>query len=368
MAGEEQVYRNLQKHLDEQPVGYPATKSGVELRILKRLFNPDEAQLATHLSYEPCSVDHIFEKAKGTGMSLKDMEKMLDRMMKNGVIGQIERRGVRYFFNKPFVVGMYEGQVNKLTPEFLREVEEYTRAAFGRAFLSTALPQMRTIPVRASIPFDYQVTNYEHMTEIIENADGPIVILECICRKKAAMMGNQCQATTRTETCMVFGDTAKNCINSGKGRSISKIEAWEISKQNESDGLVLQPSNTQKAEFVCACCGCCCGILSIHKKLRKPVDLWATNYYAEVNADNCTGCETCLTRCQVNAITINEDRVSRINLDRCIGCGNCITTCPSEAISLLRKEKETIPPLNSENLYDIIMANKRRRNSPGGSC
>lgn len=172
-------------------------------------------------------------------------------------------------------------------------------------------------------------------------------------------MGNPCQTTTRTETCMVFGDTAKNCISSGKGRSISKKEALEISRQNEAEGLVLQPSNAQKVEFVCACCGCCCGILRLHKKLPRPVDLWAANYYAEVNGDNCTGCATCVTRCQVNAITIDEDQVPRINLSRCIGCGNCIITCQSGAISLLRKEKETIPPLDSENLYDVIKANKR---------
>jgi len=92
----------------------------------------------------------------------------------------------------------------------------------------------------------------------------------------------------------------------------------------------------------------------------KPVDFWATNYYAKVNPENCTGCGTCLNRCQVNAINIDEHlNVSRVNLDRCIGCGNCMITCPSGARSLLKKEKETIPPVDSENLYNIIMANKK---------
>ena len=30
------VYRKLRKHLDDLPRGFPATKIGVELRILKR--------------------------------------------------------------------------------------------------------------------------------------------------------------------------------------------------------------------------------------------------------------------------------------------------------------------------------------------
>jgi len=361
MPGEEQIYRDLQKHLDKQAIGFPSTKSGVELKILRRFFNPEEARLAMHLSYKPRSVKDICETAKEMGMSLQDTETMLDTMMKNGVIGHLEREGTRFFYTTPFVVGMYEGQLNKLTPEFLQEVEEYTSdMAFGLEFLSTELPQMRTIPIRESIPLDYSVTNYDHMTDIINGTDDPIVIMECICRQRNSVLGNPCQQTSRLETCMVFGDMAKNLVRSGEGRVISKEEALKISQQNESDGLVLQPSNTQKTEFVCACCGCCCGILNIHKMLPKPVEFWATNYYAEVDPENCTGCETCVTRCQVNAVNIDESlNVSRVNLDRCIGCGNCITSCPSGALSLVKKEKETMPPVDTENLHDIIMANKK---------
>jgi len=363
MLKEAQVYRDLQEHLDKQAVGFPATKSGVELRILKRFFNPEEARLAMHLNYKPSSVEHIYETAREMVIPLNYMEKMLDGMMRNGVIGHVEREGTRYFHTIPFVVGMYEGQLNKLTPGFLREVALYTSTrAFGLEFLSTELPQMRTIPVRESIPLDYHVTNYEHLTDIISGTDGPIIIMECICRKKAKMQGNPCQQTTRLETCMAFGDIARNLLMFGTGRSISKEEGLEIAQQNESDGLVLQPSNTQKVEFVCACCGCCCGVLHIQKMIPKPVDFWSTNYYAEVNSKNCAGCGICESRCQVGAIIINERlNVSMVNLDRCIGCGNCITTCPSGVISLLMKEKQTIPPPDSEKLYDIIMANKKGR-------
>ena len=41
----DKIYRELQKHLDRQPIGFPATKSGVELKILTRLFTPRQ-QLA----------------------------------------------------------------------------------------------------------------------------------------------------------------------------------------------------------------------------------------------------------------------------------------------------------------------------------
>jgi electron transport complex protein RnfB len=359
----EQIYRNLQQHLDKQAVGYPATKSGAEIRILRRFFSPEEARLATQLTYKPASIEHIYELAKSTGLTFGNVETMLDNMARNGVIGLVEREETRYFYTIPFVVGMFEGQLKKLTPEFLSDVEQYTTdKAFGLAFLSTELPQMRTIPVGKSISVEHHVTTYDQMADIINGAAGPFAILECICRKSAAIKGNPCKKTSRQETCMAFGDMARNAVRSGTGRAIGKEEALEIAKMNEADGLVFQPSNTQKVDFVCACCGCCCGMLRVQKMLPKPVDFWATNYYASVNAESCSGCGACVERCQVNAVTV-DDRVATpfVNLNRCIGCGNCVVTCPTGAMSLLKRDKATVPPQDSEGLYDIIMAKKKGR-------
>ncbi|OPX96088.1 MAG: Ferredoxin-1 [Syntrophorhabdus sp. PtaB.Bin006] len=361
MDKKEQVYRDLQKHLDKQAVGYPSTKTGAEIRLLKRFFTPDEALLAIHLNYKPKVVEEIYETAKGTGNSFDDMLNMLDRMAKNGVIGHIEKEGTRYFYTLPFVVGMFEGQIYKLTPEFIADVREYiSDKAFGLEFLSTELPQMRTIPVGKSIRQEHHIATYDQLTNIINETDGPIVINECICRKMAAMSGNPCQKTSRLETCMAFGNIAKNCVRAGMGRVIGKEEARDIAGQNEFEGLVLQPSNTRKVEFVCACCGCCCGMLRVHKILAKPLSFWSTNYYATVSPGDCTGCGACADRCQVHAVRTNKSSgIPDVNRDRCIGCGNCVSSCPSGAIYLVKNGEETIPPADSEDLYDTIMANKK---------
>lgn len=36
------IYDQLAHHLDQLPAGYPATESGVERRILRRLFTPEK--------------------------------------------------------------------------------------------------------------------------------------------------------------------------------------------------------------------------------------------------------------------------------------------------------------------------------------
>ena len=60
MTTETDIYRNLQEYLDELPIGFPATESGVEIRILKHLFTPEEAEIALNLifGYEPVGLIH----------------------------------------------------------------------------------------------------------------------------------------------------------------------------------------------------------------------------------------------------------------------------------------------------------------------
>jgi Na+-translocating ferredoxin:NAD+ oxidoreductase subunit B len=46
------VYEALAEHLDTLPTGYPRTENGSEMRILRRLFTPQE-ELAIHLTIIP---------------------------------------------------------------------------------------------------------------------------------------------------------------------------------------------------------------------------------------------------------------------------------------------------------------------------
>jgi ferredoxin len=155
---------------------------------------------------------------------------------------------------------------------------------------------------------------------------------------------------------------AQAVLRNGIGREITLNESLSILDENQKEGLVLQPSNTEKAEFICSCCGCCCGMLSMHKSLPKPVDFWASNYYAVEDIDLCNGCGNCEKRCQVRAARVSEQKKkASVDLNRCIGCGLCIPTCPPRARSLKKKVNEVIPPQTRDDLYGIIMSHKKGR-------
>jgi Pyruvate/2-oxoacid:ferredoxin oxidoreductase delta subunit len=361
MAPPDPSYIKLQKHLDQQAVGLPATKKGLEIKILQHIFTPREAEIATFLSYRYEPLENIYRRVSKKVASAEALEKILDGTVKKGGIGFKIKNGQKHYANAPLVVGMYEFQLNRLTPEFMKDFDDYVaNKSFGIEFLGTELPQMRTIPVGKSIHPRHNVSTFDEVTTLLKQAQGPFVILECICRKKQAIEKNPCKLTDRKETCLAMGDTAQMIRTGEIGREISRDEAMAIIEQNQKEGLVLQPSNSRSPEFICSCCGCCCGMLQVHQILPKPLDFWATNFYAVVDADACQGCGNCEKSCQVAAVHVREkDQVAVVNLDRCIGCGLCVSDCPAGAISLCKKPVEVAPPQTYEELYDIIMEKKK---------
>jgi electron transport complex protein RnfB len=359
----EKVYVDLQRHLNRQAIGFPATHSGSELRILKHIFSPKEAEVAACLTYRLEPIEIVFGRAAHAVESPEQLTEMLDGIEKKGGIELRIVDGKRFYCNAPLVVGMYEFQLGNLTRGFIKDFDDYTSdKRFGIEFISTKLPQMRTIPIRKSIQPQHHVSTFDEVTMLLQQAEAPFAIFECICRKKKALEGESCKATNRKETCFASGGMAQAVLRNGIGREISLDESLAIINENQKQGLVLQPSNTEKAEFICSCCGCCCGMLRMQKSLPKPVDFWASNFYAVTDPDKCNGCGHCEKRCQVGAARVSERKQkASVDWNRCIGCGLCIPTCPLKAISLEKKAGEKRPPRTREDLHGIIMAHKTGR-------
>ena len=55
----EEIYFKLREFMDTMPAGYPTTPSGVEIKILKKLFTPDDAEMVMKLKVEPEEISAI---------------------------------------------------------------------------------------------------------------------------------------------------------------------------------------------------------------------------------------------------------------------------------------------------------------------
>ena len=138
----------------------------------------------------------------------------------------------------------------------------------------------------------------------------------------------------------MFGPMGRYYMENGLGRQIDLDEALNIMKKAQEAGLVTQPASAQKPFTMCNCCGDCCGFLHAVNKQSKPAELVFSNYTLMFDQTKCTGCGTCVDRCEMNAAKMNDDGLSETNMDRCIGCGLCVITCPEKARQLIPKPEE----------------------------
>jgi ferredoxin len=324
----EAIYKRLAHHLDSLPGGFPPTDNGMEIRILKKLFSPLEAEFAPYLTLIPEEPKVVARRA---GVSVPLAEQRLEAMSQRGLIYRIDsEKGRPRYMAIHLVIGIYEFHVNDLDPDLVKDLEVYGPVLFKETWKK---PQMRTIPVNASLNASLAVMTYENAEILIRDAEKSAVA-PCICRREQDIVGEGCDKPRRN--CLLFNDAASHWIRNGWGREIDKSQVLQILSEADEAGLVLQPTNAREIVNLCCCCGCCCGVLRGVKDYPQPASLISTPFYAVNNPAACSGCGTCEDRCQMEAIHM-ADEIASIDTDRCIGCGLCVSTCPAESLALARK-------------------------------
>lgn len=351
-----QVYYDLREQLDQYSVGFPSTQSGVEMKILEKLFSEEEAEMYLNLSMMLEAPDAV---AKRLGRETEEVAALLERMADKGLIFRMKKTDSTKYGAVPFMVGAYEYQVKDMDREFAELFDQYLLEAFGKQGIGRLVPPMRTIPVNQSIDYSWPVAPYEDVKEIVRAKD-KISVANCICRVQQGLLDNGCDKPL--EVCFMFGSHADYYVDKGMGRYVTQEEALAIIEKCDDAGLVPQPFIAQEVGGFCNCCGDCCAILRSIKLHPKPAEKVLTNYYAVVDSEACTACEACVDRCQMEAIAVSADEVAEVDLDRCIGCGLCVTTCPGEALSLRSKpESERREPPVSGRDYIMQMASSRSK-------
>ena len=232
----EDVYRRLAQTLDAIPNSFPASESGIELQLLAKIFEPEEAALAAEMTLKWETADEI---AARSGAEAKAAYRTLKAMARKGLIYAKRQDRKLKFRLMPFAVGIYEEQLVRIDEEMAALFEAYyveTRGAFARH----APPLHRVLPVEEAVPAGVEIYPYERATEMVDAAKA-WGVRECICRIQQRLVGKGCDH--ELETCLVMAPVEGVFDHSEVTRAISREEAHRILRETEEAGLVHSPGN-----------------------------------------------------------------------------------------------------------------------------
>ena len=351
----DKVYKDLAKTLDRLPGGFPETRTGVEIAILQKLFNLEEAGLAAYLMPENETVTVIADRA---GLKANVAKSILKSMYKKGLIkAMFDKTGIKpawKFALMPFVVGFYEEQRDTMDYDLAHLFEHYWNEGGATGIMQYSPALHRVIPAQGTVKREY-ILPYDEILPLIERSEY-FEMNDCICRKQQELLDRR-KCDFPLDMCMTILPVKRP----PGPKSITKDQALDALQRAEEAGLVHTVSNVAEGVYyVCNCCGCCCGILRGITEFGIENSVAKANYLAVVDTELCTGCGICIGRCQINAITLVGD-IAEVDESSCIGCGLCVTTCESDAMHLERKQDASIvsPPVDMREWGEQRLRNRK---------
>jgi NAD-dependent dihydropyrimidine dehydrogenase PreA subunit len=335
----DELYQRLRKAIAQHSMFFNPTPSGVEIQLLKRVFDVEEADMYLYLTWNLETPKKIAERA---GQDPETVSAILKRMAEKGLLYPKREGDSWYYAAAPFAHGIAEHQVYRMDREWAELYEQYLREEKIPEEPPPNAPEkplwpLRTLPVNAPVNVSRPIAPYEAVKDLIQNQDR-IAVTKCFCAAQQELLESGCDQPL--EVCIMLGFYADYYIELGMGRQITQEEALEILERSEEAGLVHQFADCVDPGCICNCCSDCCAGLRAIKQLPNPAALVISNHYSQVDEDLCNGCAICVDRCGFDAISMTANNVAEINLDRCIGCGLCINVCLTDALTLMSKPEE----------------------------
>ena len=364
MRGSNDVYYRLGLRLNEHQVKMLLVEPF--FKILEEFYTPEQADVGARFpigSFTAAELSHRYNQDP------ESLMEMLESMADNGLIFVIKGKdGVRKYTLTQFVPGVVEYQlmrgrdtpkdrrVARMLKDFMEgEMRDLMEAVFkDRELLRQMMPEApaRIITVESELPQTTEVYSYERLSKLIEG-ETCFSASTCYCRHHKHLLDDPCKIKGLPQhSCLMLGEAADYAIDRGFGNRITREEAQEILLLSEKAGLMHNVGNySDRAFFVCNCCGCCCEFLATAKRTQSNAMLEYSNFVVAADQDTCSGCGDCIDRCQMEALSLVDEVVS-VNKNMCFGCGNCVSVCLTESLSMVRRASVK-PPEAKERLSQM---------------
>ena len=369
------IYERLADALDALPAGFTRTPSKVEIKLIKMVFTPEEALVASTLSRK---LETAAEIAKRVGLPEAEVTVLLESMIPKGMVradmvtfqsgvtglGKVEvtagqkptAESVKKYRLQSFLVGWYEAYLKNIKPEtkeFAQLFEQYAREGGGERIFSPRPGHQGVIPMRGSLKPEWLKREPYNDIDAHFQRHERFLVIDCVCKnQKAACHGHSCDMPTRR--CGFVGLPPTTPLSENV---LTREEAVKLWDEFDAMGTMIVTGvygftySAEKPQFVggCHCCACCCGLLNaplLNPNIKETAQ--RSNYRAVKDYKKCQSCAECVRRCQVFAHTFKETRDGKkteYNREKCVGCGSCVMGCPNGALRL--------EPVSEEEWYHI---------------
>jgi len=356
------IYERLADALDALPAGFTRTPSRLEIKLIKLVFTPEEALVASTLSRK---LETAAEIAKRVGLPEAEVTVLLEGMiprrmvradtlaLETGVkgLGKVEAEAgekpkaesVKKYRLQSFLVGWYESYLQESKPankEFAELYEQYVIEGGGEKIFSPRPGSQGVVPYRGSLKPEWLKREPHTDIDAHFKRHERFLVLDCVCKKeKAACHGHSCDMPIKR--CGFVGLPPTTPLGENV---LAREEASKLWDELEGMGTMVHTCfygytmGAEEPQFVggCNCCGCCCGILNAGRLGGLKETAQRSNYRVVKDYDKCASCGECVRRCQFYAHTLDgsTDGKPVYHRDKCVGCGSCGQGCPSGALHL----------------------------------
>ncbi|MFZ0613198.1 MAG: ferredoxin family protein [Desulfobacterales bacterium] len=357
------VYERLADALDALPAGFTRTPSKLEIKLMKLVFTPKEALIASTLSRK---LETAAEIAERVGMPEDNVTVLLEGMiprrmvradtlaLETGVpgLGKVEAKpgkvpkaeSVKKYRLNSFLVGWYESYLQESKPttkEFAEIYEQYVIEGGGEKIFSPRPGPQGVIPYRGSLKPEWLEREAHNDIDAHFQRHERFLVIDCVCKKeKAAIHGHSCEMPIKR--CGFVGLPPAAPLSENV---LTREEALKLWTELDAMGTMIVEGfygftmGAEEPQFVggCHCCGCCCWMSAARVDPNLKETVQRSNYRAAKDCEKCTNCGECVRRCQVFAHKWEKTRDGKKSVyDRakCVGCGACVMGCKYDALHL----------------------------------
>ena len=293
---------------------YKITPDCAEYKVFEKWMTDEQIELLMQIK-GAMKINTLSGIAKRAGMDKEKARAMLHELTEIGLLVQviIPKVNIELYLQPLYTPGVFEflllnEKFCRAHPEIAYAFEQHATDSQVEHSMNTPMGAgiMRVIPVESAIPAGTEQIDNEKVSMYIEKNEGHLCALPCQCRRVRKLMGEGA-GDMDENFCLFMGHPADMFIRLGRGKSLTKQEAYDLIKHVEDIGCVHQITTLENGQTfaICNCQPESCLALGVTQYFNTPKTS-QSNYVAEIDKEKCVACGQCTDKCANNAIKMGQ--------------------------------------------------------------